>query len=81
MVFTNGHNFGRLDIPMNQQGNSPYKKVVIDDDVLIGRRVIIMPSVHIGSGAIVAAGAVVTKNVMPNSIVGGVPVEHIKFRG
>lgn len=40
-----------------------------------------MPGVHIGSGVIVAAWAVVTKNVMPNKIVGGVPAEHIKFRG
>lgn len=54
--------------------------VVIGNDVWIDANVVILPGVHIGDGAIVAAGAVVTKDVEPYSIVGGVPAKHIKYR-
>ena len=53
-------------------------EVIIDDYVWIGSRAIIMPGVHIGYGAIVGAGAVVTKDVPNNSIVVGVPAKIIK---
>lgn len=56
------------------------KKVTIDDYVFIGPRSIILPGVHIGRGAIVAAGAVVTKNVEPLDIVAGVPAKPIGKR-
>lgn len=55
--------------------------VVIDDYVFIGPRAIILPGIKIGRGAIVAAGAVVTKDVSPFSIVGGVPAKLIRERG
>lgn len=55
-------------------------KVVIDDYVWIGAKSIVLPGVRIGKGAIVAAGAVVTKDVAPYSIVGGVPARKIKER-
>lgn len=45
--------------------------IVVDDDVWIGTRAIIMSGVHIGQGAVVAAGAVVTKDVPPYAVVGG----------
>ena len=54
--------------------------VVIEDDVWVGTRAIILHGVTIGRGAVVAAGAVVAKNVPPYSIVGGVPAKVIKFR-
>ena len=54
--------------------------IVIDDDVWIGYGSIIMSGVHIGQGAIVAAGAVVAKDVPPYAIVGGVPAKVIKYR-
>lgn len=54
--------------------------VVIGNDVWIGGRAIIMRGVTIGDGAIVAAGAVVTKDVEPYAIVGGVPAKLIKYR-
>lgn len=57
-----------------------FSKVVIGNDVWIGERAIIMDGVNIGHGAIVAAGAVVTKDVVPYAIVGGVPAKLIKFR-
>lgn len=54
--------------------------VTIDDYVFIGPRAIILPGVSIGKGAIVAAGAVVTKDVAPGAIVGGVPAKVIGER-
>jgi len=54
--------------------------VVIEDDVWIGTRAIILHGVTIGRGAVVAAGAVVTRDVPPYAIVGGVPARIIRFR-
>ena len=54
--------------------------IVLEDDVWLGFRSIIMSGVTIGKGAVVAAGAVVTKNVPPYAIVGGVPAKVIKYR-
>ena len=54
--------------------------VIIDDYVYIGSRVVILPGVHIGYGAVVATGAVVTRDVAPYHIVGGVPAKFIKER-
>lgn len=52
----------------------------IGNDVWIGTRAVVMDGVSIGDGAIVAAGAVVTKDVPPFAIVGGVPAKIIKYR-
>ena len=63
--------------------NSPIrnnKPVIIGNDVWIGANVIILPGTWIGDGAILAAGAVITKNVEPYAIVGGVPAKIIKKR-
>lgn len=54
--------------------------IIIDDDVWIGFGATIMSGVHIGQGAVVAAGAVVTKDIPPYAIVGGVPAKIIKYR-
>jgi len=54
--------------------------VEIEDYVFIGPRVIILPGVKVGRGAVVAAGAVVTKDVEPMAIVGGVPAKEIGKR-
>lgn len=54
--------------------------VIIEDYVWIGSRALILPSVRIGKGAVVAAGSVVTKDVEPMSIVGGVPAKVIGKR-
>ncbi len=55
-------------------------EVVIDDFAVIGTRVTILPGVHIGRGAVVASGAVVSHDVEPYSLVGGVPAQHIRYR-
>ena len=54
--------------------------IVVDDDVWIGHGAIILSGVHIGQGVVVAAGSVVTKDVPPYAIVGGVPAKVIKYR-
>lgn len=54
--------------------------VVIENDVWIGTRAIILAGVHIGEGAIVAAGAVVTANVAPYTIVAGAPAKLVRRR-
>lgn len=55
-------------------------EVEIEDYVFIGPRVIILPGVKIGKGAVVAAGSVITKNVSEYEVVGGVPAKTIKKR-
>lgn len=56
------------------------KQTIIGHDVWIGERAILMDGISVGTGAVIAAGAVVTKDVAPYSIVGGVPARHLKFR-
>lgn len=80
IILTYNHRYDRLDIPMRLQGHMPAKKVVIEDDVWIGTRAIILPGVHIGKGSIIGAGAVVTKDVPPYAIVAGNPARIIKYR-
>lgn len=54
--------------------------VIIEDDVWIGSNATILCGVTVGRGSIVAAGAIVTKDVAPYSVVGGVPARTIKYR-
>lgn len=56
------------------------RSVIIGNDVWIGANVVILPGVSIGDGAVLAAGAVVTKDVEEYAIVGGVPAKLIKYR-
>lgn len=54
--------------------------VIIEDFVWLASRVTILPGVRIGKGAVVATGAVVTKNVEPYTVVGGIPAKQIGMR-
>lgn len=54
--------------------------IIVDDDVWIGYGATILSGVHIGQGAIIAAGAIVTKDVPPYAIVGGSPSRIISYR-
>lgn len=80
VIYTSGHRFDRRDIPMMDQGSTDMRPVTIGNDVWIGRRAIIMPGVTIGDGCVIGAGAVVTKDVPPHCIVGGVPAKVLKSR-
>lgn len=64
--------FGYTDLPI--------KDTIVDHDVWIGQNAAIMPGVHIGSGAIIAAASVVTRNVPPYAVVGGNPATIIRMR-
>lgn len=73
-------NLHKFEAFYRKQPIEEYKTVNIGNDVWIGTRAIILDGVTIGDGAIIATGAVVTKDVEPYAIVGGVPAKHIKYR-
>lgn len=79
-IFSKNHAFDRIDIPMNMQGMSEERPVMIEDDVWIGANVVILPGVTVSKGAIVGAGAVVTKDVPEYAIVGGNPAKVLEYR-
>ena len=79
VILTHTHKISDIAIPMEQQGME-IRPVTIGNDVWIGMRSIIMPGVTIGSGVIIGAGAVVTKDVPDYAVVGGVPAKIIRFR-
>ena len=74
-----GHVIPKDRRPMRFSG-AFLKKVTIEKDVWIGAQVIVLPGVKVGEGAIVAAGAVVTKDVPPFAVVGGVPARVLRMR-
>ena len=71
------HNFSDTNKRIDEQGVST-NPVTIEDDVWIGANAVILPGVTIGEHSVVAAGAVVTKDVPPHSLVAGVPAKVIK---
>jgi acetyltransferase-like isoleucine patch superfamily enzyme len=71
LIYNDEHNVNSADF-----GNS-YGQVTIGDYVFIGPRAIILPGITIGQGAVVAAGAVVTKNIPDFEVWGGVPAKKI----
>jgi len=80
-VVTRNHRFEDLETPIASQGYGEERPPRIGRDVWIGARVMLMPAVTIGDGAVIAAGAVVTRDVPPRAIVGGVPARVLRFRG
>ena len=71
------HNFSDTNKLIDEQGVST-NQVTIEDDVWVGANAVILPGVTIGEHCVVAAGAVVTKDVPPHSLVAGVPAKVIK---
>lgn len=76
----NDHRFDRRDVPIRLQGHT-CAPVVIERDVWIGSHAVVLKGVRIGTGAVVAAGAVVTKDVPPYAVVAGVPAKLLRYRG
>lgn len=74
MIYNSEHDLGSEDFRVIEA------PVTVEDYVFIGPRAIILPGVKIGKGAVVAAGAVVSKDVEPFTIVGGVPARVIGER-
>ncbi len=71
------HVFDDPNRPFIEQGITA-EGIVIEDDVWLGAGAIITDGVRVGKGAVVAAGSVVTKDVLPHTVVGGVPAKVIK---
>ena len=79
IIITSNHNHDDISTPMRFQGYK-IEPVIIGDDVWIGTRAIILPGKKIGKGAIIGAGAIVTKDVPDYAIVAGNPAKVLKFR-
>lgn len=79
-IYTKTHEHKDVHIPMVQQGTTEVKAVILKNNVWLGRNVVVLPGITIGEGAIVGANSVVTKNVKPFTIVGGVPAKLIRER-
>ena len=71
------HNFAEKDLRIDEQGVST-NPVTIGNDIWIGANAVILPGVTIGDHSVVAAGAVVTKDVPSHTLVAGVPAKIIK---
>jgi maltose O-acetyltransferase len=78
-IYSRNHIFIDLNRPIAVQGKTSHE-TVIGDDVWIGANVVILPGVRVGNHSIVGAGAIVTKNIPPFSIVGGNPACVIRMR-
>jgi acetyltransferase-like isoleucine patch superfamily enzyme len=74
------HNYDIPGLPIIFSGRGTLNSTIIGKDVWIGAYVRIMAGVTIGDGAIIATGSIVTKNIEPFSIYGGVPAKKIKNR-
>lgn len=79
-VITLKREFRDHKTPIYFQEHINDQSITIEDDVWIGANAIIMPNVTVGRGSIVGAGAVVTKDVKPFTIVAGVPAKQIGER-
>lgn len=77
---TANHRFSRVDVNIQDQGHD-IDDIVIEDDCWIGANAVILGGVHIGRGAIIGAGAVVTNDIPSMAIALGVPARVRKYRG
>lgn len=73
------HGFTRIDVPIHEQPHTS-KGIILGDDIWVGAHVTIVDGITVGSHTILAAGAVVTKNVPDYAIVGGNPARILRMR-
>jgi acetyltransferase-like isoleucine patch superfamily enzyme len=79
-IIGDDHRFDKPGVAVTFSGRPAQRQCVLEDDVWVGARVIILKGVRIGRGAVVAAGAVVTRDVQPYTVVAGVPARPIRQR-
>lgn len=77
-IYVSNHVYENPEIPINQQGYTASKSVIIEQGSWIGANAIILPGVRIGRNAVVAAGSIVTKDVPSYTVVAGNPAKRIK---
>jgi acetyltransferase-like isoleucine patch superfamily enzyme len=80
MVVGSDHNYTVPGTPTIFSGRPIHPETIIEDDVWIASRSVVLAGVRIGRGAIVGAGALVTKDVPPYAIVAGVPARVLRYR-
>lgn len=81
VISPTNHAFDRRDVPIRHQGFMPSRGgVVIEDNVWVGANCTLLDGCHIGTGSVIAAGAVVNCRVEPYAIYGGVPARKIGNR-
>jgi len=78
-IYTRNHRFDSLDTPIRNQGKHS-ASTQIGNDVWIGANVVILPGVSIGDHSVIAASAVVTRDVSSGSVVAGNPARFVKSR-
>lgn len=74
------HRIDSISIPMRLQGHQDTLPVVIEDDVWLGARVIVLPGVKIGKGSVIGAGSIVTKDIPEYAISVGNPARIVRYR-
>ncbi len=82
-IITGNHNTGDLDKRMfDVTDKRPFddEDVTIEDDVWIGFRATVLKGVRVGTGSVIAAGAVVTRDVAPFDVVAGIPAKRLYNR-
>lgn len=79
VIYSQNHVVDGIDVPISLAPDAR-AAVRIDADAWIGAGATILPGVHVGEGSVIAAGAIVTKDVEPRSMVAGVPARHIRYR-
>jgi len=78
-IYTKNHVISSIKTPIKYQGIE-MKETIIGDDVWIGANVVILPGVTVSNHSVIAAGAIVTKDVPEYALVGGNPAKIIKYR-
>ena len=79
VLASSAHTHSLVDVPFVDQPLDK-RKITIEDNVWIGANAVITPGITVGTGSIIGAGAVVTKDVPPYSVMGGVPAKLIRMR-
>jgi len=77
-IYTNNHNYQNTNIPIYDQNCAAVKPVTIKKGSWLGANVILLPGVTIGENSVIAAGSVVTKDIPPRVVAGGVPAKVLK---
>lgn len=80
LFLTRNHAFADSKMLIRDQGYAATEEIVVGDDVWIGTRCILLPGVHVGTGAVIGAGSVVTKSVEPYAKAAGNPATVIGHR-